>query len=334
MDFYKIRPIYLGQISSPAFKKMVANMHINLPDSASLQALEQSIAKTPGLRLTTSKALYPQAPGTGLPLLTVETPLCSAVISLQGAQLLEFKATNGDPLLWLSPNCDFTPGIALRGGVPLCLPWFGVNQKDPKKPKHGFARNQFWELGETIAHPDGVIELTFLFQSDANDLFPHDFSAEVRMILGESAKVELTINNTDTEEFDCSWAMHNYHRVSSLREVKVEGLAERNYFDNFENYAEKYQSGDVSFPGPVDRVYPAVENAVAINGSPSIQITHHNSPSVVVWNPGPEAAAKITDIGEGNEQFYICVERGAVLGEQWHLEPGKSMSGWMEFKQI
>ncbi len=309
-------------------------MHINTPTAASTQQLQQLVAKSPFLTLTNSKELYPDASGTGLPLLTVETSLCSAVISLQGAHLLEFKTTNGDPLLWLSPNCDFTAGTALRGGVPLCLPWFGVNQADPTKPKHGFARNQFWEFSGAREQADGSVELGFLFQSDANDLFAHDFSAEVRMTLGSSAKIELTINNTDTADFECSWAMHNYHRINSLADVRVEGLSGRNYFDNFENYAEKNQSGNVSFSGPVDRVYPAIENPVLINGSPSIEITHHNCPSVVVWNPGTEAAAKIADIGAGNEQFYICVERGAVLGEKWHLPAGTRMSAWMEFKQI
>lgn len=309
-------------------------MHINIPDSDNIQKLEQQIAKYPFLRLANSKELYPNSPGSGLPLLVVETALCSAVISLQGAQLLEFKTTDGDALLWLSPNCDFTPGAALRGGVPLCLPWFGVNQQDPGKPKHGFARNQFWELGETHLQNDGRIELAFLFQSDANNLFPYDFSAEVRITLGTSAKIELTINNTDTEDFECSWAMHNYHRTSSLGNVHVEGLAERKYLDNLENYTEKHQAGNVEFNGPVDRVYPAIANPVFIKGSPSIEITHHNCPSVVVWNPGKESATKIADIGAGNEQFYICVERGAVLGERWSLPAGTSKSAWMEFKQI
>ena len=94
-------------------------MHINIPDSDNIQKLEQQIAKYPFLRLANSKELYPNSPGSGLPLLVVETALCSAVISLQGAQLLEFKTTDGDALLWLSPNCDFTPGAALRGGVPV-----------------------------------------------------------------------------------------------------------------------------------------------------------------------------------------------------------------------
>lgn len=309
-------------------------MHITIPDAQSTLHLEQIVAKSSFLRLTTSRALYPDSPGAGLPLLVVETPLCSAVIALQGAQLLEFKTTQGDPLLWLSPNCEFTPGVALRGGVPLCLPWFGVNQTDPSKQKHGFARNNFWELGEAHLQSDGAVELEFLFVSDANELFPYDFSAELRMLLGKSAKLELTINNTDTEDFDCSWAMHNYHRISSLSDVRLLGLAERKYLDNLEGHAEKHQSGDVSFPGPVDRVYPDIHNPLIIQDSPTIEITHSNCPSVVTWNPGSEAAAKIADIGAGNEQFYICVERGAVLGEQWHMPAGTSKSAWMEFRQI
>lgn len=309
-------------------------MHITMPDAQSTLYLEQLVAKSSFLRLTTSKAQYPDHPGAGLPLLVVETGLCSAVVALQGAHLLEFKTTEGDPLLWLSPNCDFTPGVALRGGVPLCLPWFGVNPTDASKPKHGFARNNYWSLGDAHLLSDESVELEFLFLSDANNLFPYDFSAELRMTLGNSAKLELTINNTDTEDFECSWAMHNYHRISSLVDVRVLGLAGKNYFDNFEHYAEKHQSGDVGFPAPVDRVYPAIENPVIIKGSPSIEISHHNCPSVVTWNPGAEAAEKIADIGAGNEQFYICVERGAVLGEKWLLSAGTSQSAWMEFKQI
>lgn len=312
---------------------MVASMHINPPNAASTLRLEQLAAKSGFLRLTTSNEQYPDAQGSGLPLLVVESSLCSAVISLQGAHLLEFKTTSGDPLLWLSPNCDFTPGTALRGGVPLCLPWFGVNQTDPAKPKHGFARNSFWELGKTQLLSDGTVELEFLFVSDANQLFTFDFSAELRMTLGNSAKLELTVNNTDTDDFDCSWAMHNYHRIGSLADVRVLGLAERKYLDNLEGHAEKHQAGDVNFPGPVDRVYPAIDNIVTIKESPTIEITHSNCPSVVVWNPGAEAAAKIADIGEGQEQFYICVERGAVLSEKWHLPAGTSKSAWMEFKQ-
>jgi len=308
-------------------------MHINKLDQDSTQALEKLVATCNFLRLTTSSDYYPGSLGAGLPLLIVETTLCSAVISLQGAHLLEFKTTDGDPLLWLSPNCNFTPGHALRGGVPVCLPWFGRNPNTSKELKHGYARNNFWQLGDAHLLPNGSAELEFLLQSDANELFPYDFSAELRMTLGHSVKIELTINNTDTEDMECSWVLHNYHRVESLENVRVEGLNPRTYLDNLDNHQEKFQADPVTYSSTVDRVFPNVEHSVKIVGSPSIEISHYNCPSVVTWNPGAEAASKMPDIGEGQEAFFICVERGSVLAEKWLLPAGTSKSAWMEFKQ-
>lgn len=308
-------------------------MHTLPFENADKQAFEDLIKPYPFLSLTNSKTHYPDAPGSGLPLLLVNTDLCDAVISLQGAHLLEFTPKGSDPLLWVSPNCDFTPGTALRGGVPLCLPWFGPHPKDPQKPKHGFARNQLWQLSEAHQMSDGAVELEFLFVSEANEHFPYDFSAELRLILGQTASMELTVNNTDSEEFRFSWAMHNYYRVANLQQTKVTGLNNRTYRDNLEGLIEKQQQGDVNFSGAVDRVYPDVQQSVGIdlgNGD-VIQITHSNCPSVVVWNPGSETAAKIADIGAGQEAFYICVERGAVLQEAWQLAAGSSATAKMVF---
>lgn len=296
-----------------------------------VHALEKMIANCNFASLGNSKDVYPHAPGTGLPLLCIKTELCEAVVSPYGAQLLEFKTTDGSPLLWVSPHCDFTPGTALRGGIPLCLPWFGAQ---PGKPKHGFARNQFWQLAEIHQLPDGQVELEFLFVSYANPLFPYDFSAELRMSLGNSAKLELTVNNTDDADFECSWVMHNYFPVHDLAAVYVNGLADRNYKDSLDNNQTKFQQGDLSFHGAVDRIFPGIHNSLHIISEPSIEITHDNCPSVVAWNPGSEAAASIADIGEGQEQHYICVERGAVLDEKWIITSGSSRSAWMEIRYL
>ena len=308
-------------------------MHINSLDSQSQQALEHLVAQCDFLELKSSTEIYPDAKGSGLPLLLINTPLCSASLALQGAQLLEFKAANGEPLLWLSPNCDFTPGTALRGGIPLCLPWFGVNPQDPSKPKHGFARNNPWQLANAQARTDGSVELEFLFVSDASPLFAYDFSAELRMILGEKIRLELTINNTDEQAFDCSWVMHSYFPVAKLSDVEVPALAGRNYKDNFANYAVKPQTGALRFPGPVDRVFLGVNEPLQILSNPGIHISHENCPSVVTWNPGAEAAKAIGDIGEGQEAFFVCVERGAVHEESWTIAAGSSQSAWMEITQ-
>lgn len=283
------------------------------------------------LQLTTSAAEFPGSHGTGLPIIRLSTPACTALIAIQGAHLLSFRAQDGAPLLWVSPNCNFTPGVALRGGVPVCLPWFGPNI-DPKKPKHGFARNSDWQLNEATLLANGDAELIFTFASSANELFNFDFSAQLVMTLGAGIKLEIRVKNTDNKPFDCSWVLHSYHPVSSLADVRVKGLAEKTYLDNLEKHSAKTQHGDVSFPAEVDRVFPGVENELEIAGAPHIFIRHHNCPSVVVWNPGANAA-NIADIGAGNEQEYICVERGAVLAEKWNLLADETKSAWVEINE-
>lgn len=296
--------------------------------------LEQLLESSDFLHLTTSGEHYPNSAGTGLPLLRLHTPLCSATVALQGAQLLDFECEQGEPLLWVSPRCNFSAGTALRGGIPICLPWFGPHPSDSKKPKHGFARNQPWQLDRALMLSNGSAELTFTFASPANALFEFDFTAQLTMILGKTAKLAITVTNTDSKAFACSWVLHSYHKVSSLDKVRVKGLAGKTYLDNLESHTEKYQPDDVHFSGEVDRIFPGVENELTIETSPRIAIKHGGCPSVVVWNPGAELAAKMADVGAGNEQHYICVERGAVLQEQWHLTAGESKSAWIEFAEI
>lgn len=286
------------------------------------------------LQLTSSADALANSKGAGLPLLQVTTAKCRALIALQGAHLLNFYTATGKPLLWISPNCDFTPGVALRGGIPVCLPWFGPHPTDSSKPKHGFARNRDWQLIDAALNDEGNAKLVFEFNSAANELFAFNFRAQLVMDLSDSVKQTLSITNTDSQPFDCSWVLHSYFPVKSLADVRVEGLAGTTYLDNLEQHAAKSQDGDVDFPYEVDRVFPGVNNPVGIIGSPRIHITHDNCPSVVVWNPGAANAAKIADIGAGNEQGYICVERGAVLAEKWHLVAGETKTAWMEIKEI
>jgi glucose-6-phosphate 1-epimerase len=295
------------------------------------------LARYDFLQLTTSAQAFPNSNGSGIPIIRVNTSHCSALIALQGAHLLSFQAQGGKPLLWTSPNCNFTHGIALRGGIPVCLPWFGPHPFDAKRSKHGFARNRDWQLSDARLLADGSAELTFNFESEANELFEFNFGAQLVMTLGTKIKLEISISNTDVHAFDCSWVLHSYFPIDSLQDVRVHGLADRIYLDNLENHAAKIQQGNLSFSNEVDRVYPAIENFVAIQSEAKaetkIEIKHYNCPSVVAWNPGAVNAAKIADIGVGNEQHYICVERGAVLAEKWNLAAGETKSAWMEIAE-
>ena len=307
-------------------------MTLTSPASNDQNELVNIINRCDFLQLTTSQQAFSGSKGSGLPVIKLTTAKCDALIAVQGAHLLTFKTRSGEPLLWVSPNCNFTQGVALRGGVPVCLPWFGPNV-DPAKPKHGFARNRDWQLTNAVLSENDDAMLTFNFTSAAHDLFEFTFSAQLIMTLGDKIKLEIKVSNLDENSFDCSWVLHSYHPVSSLENVQVKGLSSRTYLDNLENHAPKIQQGDVEFSGEVDRVFPGIENSLEIIGTPNIEIKHHNCPSVVVWNPGAANAAKMSDVGAGNEQGYICVERGAVLDEKWSIAAGESKTAWVEINE-
>lgn len=303
-------------------------MHLNV---------EQLLKSTPGITLQQSADYYPdRRHQPGLPLLVIDNKACRAVIALQGAQLLEFEPKGGSALLWLSPNALFSPGKAIRGGIPLCLPWFGVNQQSPDKPKHGFARNRDWQLSSanTDCHDTTHIAFELDYAGDNKTLFACPFSARLEISLGQTLQLVLTVTNTGQTEIPLTWAMHSYHPVTSLPETRVTGLSGYRYLDNTRNLAAAIQMGDIDFNGEVDRAYEKVGDTQIIEGSPRIRIDGHGCDSAIVWNPGAENAAAIDDIGSGNHCHFVCVERGAAFKDALRLAAGEQIKGRLEVSQV
>ncbi|WP_370280337.1 D-hexose-6-phosphate mutarotase [Pontibacterium sp.] len=285
--------------------------------------MQDIITQSQSVSLTSSADRY-QKPG--LPLLQISNQSCDAVIALQGAHLLEFTLKNGTKLLWLSPNAIFAEGKAIRGGIPVCLPWFGVNRKDPSKPKHGFVRNQDWQL-TTLREPDTeTTELVFSYTASEEDLklFPHAFSAKLTLRLSHQIDMQLEVSNHSDGDAQFSWALHSYHPVANLTDVRVSGLAGLSYLDNLQGLKPVRQEGDVRFYGEVDRVYESVPATQQILGTPNLNITGENCPTAIVWNPGAANAAAMADVGEEIHQQFICVERGAAFANSWTLGSGES----------
>lgn len=294
--------------------------------------LEALLNHCDAISLSHSNELYPQCFGDGLPLLRINTPLCQATIAIQGAQLLEFTPHNGKPLLWLSPQCHFQAGKSPRGGVPICLPWFGAHPTDASKPSHGFARTIDWFL-ESVDLDDERCELVFRLTHTANALFPQAFTSRITMRLNQEAELILEMHNTGDSAFDTSWALHSYFNVDDLSAASVAGLEDLTYADKVQGFESFTQQGQVKFTGEVDRVFEDVSGFVSITGNPAINITHYNCPSVVVWNPGAALSATMSDVGANNERGYICVERGAVRGDAWSLEANEHRSAWIRITQ-
>lgn len=291
--------------------------------------MQDMIDQSQTVTLTSSEEHY-QKPG--LPLLQISNQSCDAIIAPQGAHLLAFTRKDGTDLLWLSPNAIFAEGKAIRGGIPVCLPWFGVNRQDPAKPKHGFVRSKDWQL-TAIHEPDaGITELIFSYASSENDLklFPHAFSAQLTLRLSDQINIQLKVSNHSSSEADVSWALHSYHPVDNLADVRVTGLADLNYLDNLQGLISVRQEGDIRFYGEVDRVYESVPATQQILGTPHLNITGENCPTAIVWNPGTDNAAKMIDVGEEIHQQFICVERGAAFADSWTLGSGESRSAHLQ----
>ncbi|MDO3386353.1 D-hexose-6-phosphate mutarotase [Gilvimarinus sp. SDUM040013] len=297
--------------------------------SQSLDELQRLVSEQPFLTLTDSQTLYPNHPGTGIDMLSVKTELCEASIALNGAQLMSFTPAGGEELLWVSPNCQFSPGASLRGGIPLCLPWFGPHPSDSNRPNHGIARTATWQLSSASQNDAGVCTLVLRFEHQADEHFEHNFSAQLSLILGHVPHLTLALSNHSADSFAASWVMHSYFATGDIATTRVEGLDGRAYSDKVAGGKYFTQSGPVTFAGEVDRVYEDIQLPITIEGTRRTRVEGDNCPSVVVWNTGSALAADIEDIGPNNHAGYVCVERGACLGDTWRLTAGETRQATM-----
>jgi len=262
--------------------------------------------------------------------LTLDGTHSRAQIALHGAHVLSFTAKSdgagNHPVLWLSGNASGLNGKAIRGGVPLCAPWFGPHPSMPSAPMHGLVRIRLWDISEVVELPDGSIRATF-----TQDLPPcpesgweHKAVATFIITAGKTLRMELAIRNTGATPIPLTNAMHTYFAVSDVRNVRVEGLDDTDYLDfsgdkqnHHHGIGPKILSGEAAhmfYTGrPVHLIDPGLGRALDIRG--------HGAATTVVWNPWDKAAAKVDDIGAQWPE-YICVENANIPNLTVLLAPG------------
>lgn len=266
----------------------------------------------------------------GLPGLKVDTPLCSALLSLQGAHLLQFQAAGKAPLLWLSEDAIFKAGKSARGGIPLCFPWFGT-PADKDKPAHGFARHRLWTL--TTARRDGdivTLELELQDDSSTRPLWPHAFLARQTLVLGQDISLTLSVENRDTVPFTFTFAQHSYFPTSDIQRTRVQGLEGRPYFDATQDWKIlESEAGGIRFAAETDRVYEGAGGHYRIvdeAANTTIVIASDDCRSAIVWNPWPEKNARLGDMGAEGWRGMLCVESGNTGSDAITLAAGASRS--------
>lgn len=241
-------------------------------------------------------------------MLVVENSLGRAVISLQGAHLMSFQPAGNPEMLWISPKCVLQAGKPIRGGIPLCLPWFGPSADG--KLQHGFGRIMEWSPVAVEACADGATRVVLVLAGDASvtALWPHAFRFRLEAVVGTSLKLTLNAANLSATAAPFAFAFHTYFAVPNIADVRVAGLDNATFIDDADKMARKVQHGEVAITAFTDRVYldvPAVQVLKIPAGNVQIE---SSARCAVVWNCW-DNDKNVADIGEGNHIGYICVER-------------------------
>lgn len=263
----------------------------------------------------------------GLPLVKITTPWSTAEIYLLGAHVAQFQKTGEPPLLFMSAKSYFAEGKAIRGGVPICFPWFGARDGEPS---HGFSRLANWELVKTTAAPDGTVTVTLALPSLAGREAWKSLRTEFIVTVGQTLTMELVATNESCgETFAIENCLHTYLHVGDISAVTLTGL-ENAAFDDFAFGAGGARRAAEKIPLRItqetNRVYPGNTATVEIRDKKLrrlIRVEKANSQSTVVWNPW--TTQKMPEDWGNNEHLnMVCVESGNVKADKLSLVPGKS----------
>ena len=250
-----------------------------------------------------------------LPTAFISNRFCSGAVSLYGAHVLSYIPKDQEEVLMISEKSLFNPPKGIRGGIPVCWPWFG---SDPA-PSHGIARIQFWELKNAVPQADGSDTLTF----ELSVAEPHELTLTLEVNFGASLTVAATTVNRGKSSFLLGEALHTYFRVGEIAETLIRGLGGAS-FDNRLNDQTARAPEVFGFRAETDNIYHS-EAAVTIEDpvlKRRIRVEKQNSRDTVVWNPWIDKSKRMADFGDEEYHRMVCVEAANCFGNRIDLAPG------------
>lgn len=259
----------------------------------------------------------------GFKYIEIQNIHAEAKIALQGAHLFHYKGKNKPALLWLSKMAHFEEGKAIRGGIPICFPWFGKNKDNLNLPQHGFGRTQMWRVVLEEEQDDGSTHIRLQLKPNIHTLTQWDyaFDTHVDIIAGKELTIALEVRNTDSKPFEISMALHTYFSVLDIDTVCVKGLKNRVYYNNLDekNYT---QGDDIFIKEEVDRIYLSPSKMITLlDRNTKVRIKHEGSNSVVVWNPWIEKSKQMADMTDNGYKTMVCIETCNAMNDSRVVQP-------------
>ena len=261
----------------------------------------------------------------GLPKIVVTSKSSTAEIYLHGAHVTSFQKKDDRPLLFMSTESLFAADKPIRGGVPICFPWFGPREGDAA---HGFARIHPWEIVKTAAAPDGAVSVHLRLPEVPKRADWKGLQAEFIVTVSDTLTMELRVTNTSSQNFSFEGCLHAYFAIGDISQVSLTGLKGHAYIDKVDNFTRKTETGDaLCISSEVDRVFPNATGPVELHDAKwqrKIRVEKSGSASTVVWNPWIAKSKAMADFGDEEYHSMICVESGNVGDNKLTLTPGKS----------
>ena len=263
----------------------------------------------------------------GLIVAEISNPQATAALCLQGAHLMAWQPrSQAVPVLWLSRDAKLAAGKSIRGGVPVCWPWFGAHASESGFPAHGYARTVPWQVVESGTEPDGATRLTLRLVESERAQWPHSCTLDLTVIVGERLRMELSTENTGASNFAISEALHAYFRIGDIGAVHVAGLTGCDYWDKVGGSTLKKQDGIIRFAGETDRVYINTATECVIEDGRlkrRIHVAKSGSLSTVVWTPWTAKAGRMGDLGQPDGwREMLCVESANAIDNAVHVAAG------------
>jgi len=246
-----------------------------------------------------------------------------AHVYLHGAHVLHYQPAGQAPVLWTSQKSYFEANKPIRGGIPVCWPWFGAHPSDTTRPAHGSVRLVEWKPVASSATANATT-LT-LRCPDSREI---QATVELTVVLADSLTVTLTTTNTGTSPMSFSEALHTYFAVSDIRTVSIIGLDGQQYIDAVPaERVNRTQTGPITFTEETDRIYTnnASECTILDPGMKRrILVSKEGSRSTVVWNPWIAKAARLPDYGDDEYPEMVCVETANCGPNTLNLASGQT----------
>ncbi len=277
----------------------------------------------------------------------VSNSAASAEIFLQGAQISRFQRKGGSPVLFLSKQCIYKEGQALRGGVPICWPWFGVLEKNNELitaqyknvdtasiMNHGFVRLMEWQLDNIEISNNNltVLEFSLDLNDDNNNLapvfykkyWPFTTKLSYRVEIGKSLTASFVVSNKGSEPFSYTSALHSYFAVDHIKNAIISGFSKADYVDALDEWKQKTQLEDIAFNKEVDRIYKSSPHKIILSDrNRFIMLASQGSESTVIWNPWVDKSRQLSQFDDDEYQSMVCIETANALDDAVTLATGE-----------